>query len=42
MTGVALTERTIVDTRPAYRDYQRRTSTFIPWFPKEPTHEPTA
>jgi steroid 5-alpha reductase family enzyme len=35
MTGVALTERTIVDTRPAYRDYQRRTSTFIPWFPKK-------
>jgi steroid 5-alpha reductase family enzyme len=36
MTGVALTERTIVETRPAYRDYQRRTSTFIPWIPKEP------
>ncbi len=36
MTGVALTERTIVETRPAYRDYQRRTSAFIPWFPKEP------
>jgi steroid 5-alpha reductase family enzyme len=42
MTGVALTERSIVDTRPAYRDYQRRTSTFIPWFPKEPTHGPNA
>ena len=36
MTGVALTERTIVETRPAYRDYQRRTSAFIPWLPKEP------
>lgn len=34
MTGVALTERTIVEHRPAYRDYQRRTSTFIPWRPK--------
>jgi steroid 5-alpha reductase family enzyme len=42
MTGVALTERTIVETRPAYRDYQRRTSTFIPWFPKEPPDEPPA
>jgi steroid 5-alpha reductase family enzyme len=42
MTGVALTERTIVATRPAYRDYQRRTSAFIPWFPKEPDHEPSA
>ena len=34
MTGVALTERTIVEHRPVYRDYQRRTSTFIPWRPK--------
>jgi steroid 5-alpha reductase family enzyme len=42
MTGVALTERTIVETRPAYRDYQRRTRPFIPWFPKEPPHEPSA
>lgn len=42
MTGVALTERTIVETRPAYRDYQRRTSAFIPWFPKESDHEPSA
>lgn len=35
MTGVALTERTIVGHRPAYRDYQRRTSAFIPWWPKK-------
>ena len=42
MTGVALTERTIVETRPAYRDYQHRTSAFIPWFPKESDHEPSA
>jgi steroid 5-alpha reductase family enzyme len=35
MTGVALTERTIVEHRPGYRDYQRRTSTFIPWLPKK-------
>jgi steroid 5-alpha reductase family enzyme len=34
MTGVALTERTIVEHRPAYRDYQRRTSAFIPWIPR--------
>jgi steroid 5-alpha reductase family enzyme len=35
MTGVALTERTIVEHRPGYHDYQRRTSTFIPWWPKK-------
>ena len=43
MTGVALTERTILETRPAYRDYIKRTSTFFPWPPKrskdECTHE---
>jgi len=35
MTGVPLTERTTMERRPGYRDYQRRTSTFIPWFPKK-------
>jgi steroid 5-alpha reductase family enzyme len=34
MTGIPLTESTIVETRPGYRDYQRRTSAFIPWPPK--------
>ena len=34
MTGVALTEKTILETRPHYRDYIERTSAFVPWFPK--------
>ena len=34
MTGVPLTERTTMETRPGYRDYIRRTSTFVPWPPK--------
>jgi steroid 5-alpha reductase family enzyme len=35
MTGVPLTERTTMESRPGYRDYMRRASTFIPWFPRE-------
>ena len=35
MTGVSLMERTIVDTRPGYREYMRRTNAFFPWFPKK-------
>ena len=35
MTGVALMERTIVDTRPGYREYIQRTNAFIPWFPRK-------
>ena len=35
MTGIPLMERTIVDKRPGYRDYIRRTSAFIPWFPRK-------
>jgi len=34
VSGVTLLERTIVETRPEYREYQERTSAFIPWFPK--------
>jgi steroid 5-alpha reductase family enzyme len=33
MTGIPLTEKTIVNTRPGYTDYVKRTSAFIPWFP---------
>jgi steroid 5-alpha reductase family enzyme len=35
MTGVPLTERTTMESRPGYRAYMRRTSTFIPWPPKK-------
>lgn len=35
VSGVTLLERTIVDTRPGYREYQEKTSAFIPWFPRK-------
>ena len=34
MTGVTLMEKTIVHTRPKYRDYIARTNALVPWFPK--------
>ena len=34
MTGIPLTEKTITSTRPGYLGYVKRTSAFIPWFPK--------
>jgi len=34
VSGVALLERTIHERRPAYREYIRRTSAFIPWPPR--------
>ena len=33
ISGVALLEETIAERRPAYADYIRRTSAFIPWPP---------
>ena len=35
MTGIPLTESSIVKTRPGYREYVKRTSAFIPWFPRK-------
>lgn len=34
VSGVALLERDIADRRPAYANYIRRTSAFVPWFPR--------
>ena len=34
VSGVALLEKTLRDTKPAYRDYVSRTNTFFPWFPR--------
>jgi steroid 5-alpha reductase family enzyme len=34
VSGVALLERSIGRRRPAYSDYQRRTSAFVPWPPR--------
>jgi steroid 5-alpha reductase family enzyme len=33
MTGIPLTEKTLVENRPGYRDYIKRTSAFVPWLP---------
>ena len=39
VTGIPLTEKHSLQTRgEAYRAYQRRTSRFIPWFPRDPQH----
>jgi steroid 5-alpha reductase family enzyme len=35
LTGVALTEKTMLKSRPQYLDYMQRTPSFIPWFPKK-------
>ena len=35
MTGIPLTEDNIKKTRPGYKNYVKRTSAFIPWFPRE-------
>jgi steroid 5-alpha reductase family enzyme len=34
VSGVALTEKDIATRRPAYQDYLRRTSAFVPWPPR--------
>lgn len=36
VSGVALLERTLVSGRPGYAEYVRRTSAFVPWFPRTP------
>jgi steroid 5-alpha reductase family enzyme len=35
VSGVALLERTQVETKPQYRDYIESTSAFFPWFPRK-------
>ena len=35
VSGVAMLERTLKHTKPAYQDYVRRTNAFFPWFPKK-------
>lgn len=34
VSGVALLEKGLKESRPAYQDYVERTSAFFPWFPK--------
>ena len=33
MTGIPLTEKALIERRPGYGDYVRRTSAFVPWRP---------
>jgi steroid 5-alpha reductase family enzyme len=35
VSGVALLEKTLSETKPEYKDYVEKTSAFIPWFPKK-------
>ncbi len=35
VSGVALLEKSLVDKKPEYREYIRKTSAFLPWFPKK-------
>lgn len=35
VSGVALLEKTLTSSKPGYQEYVRRTSAFIPWFPKK-------
>jgi steroid 5-alpha reductase family enzyme len=35
VSGVALLEKTLKETKPQYREYVEKTSAFIPWFPKK-------
>jgi steroid 5-alpha reductase family enzyme len=34
VSGVRLLEKTLVETKPGYKDYVETTSEFIPWFPR--------
>ena len=35
VSGVVLLEKTLKETKPAYKEYMEKTSAFIPWFPKD-------
>lgn len=35
ISGVAMLEKTLKETKPGYADYIKRTSVFFPWFPKK-------
>ena len=35
MTGIPLTEKGLIEKRPGYSEYIRRTSAFVPWLPKK-------
>lgn len=35
VSGVSLLERTLKESKPQYKDYIKKTSSFFPWFPKK-------
>jgi steroid 5-alpha reductase family enzyme len=35
VSGVAMLEKALIETKPGYREYAARTNSFIPWFPKK-------
>jgi len=35
VSGVALIEKTLIDSKPQYREYIQKTNSFLPWFPKK-------
>ena len=35
VSGVALLEKSLISTKPQYQEYVRKTSAFVPWFPKK-------
>jgi len=35
VSGVALLEKSLNETKPGYREYVEKTSAFIPWFPRK-------
>jgi steroid 5-alpha reductase family enzyme len=35
VSGVAMLEKTLNNSKPGYKDYAQKTSAFIPWFPKK-------
>ncbi len=35
VSGVAMLEKTLVNSKPKYRDYIEKTNSFFPWFPKK-------
>jgi steroid 5-alpha reductase family enzyme len=39
VSGVALLEKTLAETKPGYKEYMASTSAFIPWFPKHLTNK---
>ncbi|MFP3896490.1 MAG: DUF1295 domain-containing protein [Anaerolineales bacterium] len=39
VSGVALLEKTLKETKPKYKDYVESTSAFVPWFPKKEEEE---